>query len=160
MTGVDRAMTPPSAADVRLRPVEAADLPIFLAHQDDPIAAAMAVFPTRAPDAFYAHWAEILADPTCLAWTITADGVVVGDIVSWVEDGRHEVGYWIDRQTWGRGYATAALRLLLDIVPDRPLHARAADHNIGSQRVLEHCGFVRVGETDADGFHERIYRLD
>jgi RimJ/RimL family protein N-acetyltransferase len=146
--------------DVRLRPVEESDLPIFLAHQDDPVAAAMAAFPTRAPDAFYAHWAEILADPTGVARTITADDAVVGDIVSWVEDGRHEVGYWIGREAWGRGYATAALRLLLELVPDRPMHARAADHNVGSRRVLEHCGFVRVGETEADGFREGIYRLD
>ena len=151
--------TPPGPADIRLRAVQDADLPIFLAHQDDPVAAAMAAFATRAPDAFYEHWAEILADPTGVARTITADGVVVGDIVSWVEDGRREVGYWIAREQWGRGYATAALRLLLGEVPDRPIHARVADHNVGSRRVLEHCGFVRIGETDADGFVEGIYRL-
>ena len=148
-----------TTADVRLRPVEDADLAIFLAHQDDPVAAAMAAFPTRAPDAFYEHWTEIRADPTVLARTITVDRVVVGDIVSWVEDGRHEVGYWIGREHWGHGYATAALRLLLDEVPDRPLFARAAEHNVGSRRVLDHCGFIRVGETDADGFREAIYRL-
>jgi RimJ/RimL family protein N-acetyltransferase len=157
MTADEPLTAPP---EVRLRPVEESDLPIFLAHQDDPVAAAMAAFPTRAPDAFYAHWATIMADPALLAWTITADGVVVGDIVSWVEDGRREVGYWIGRDVWGRGYATAALRLLLQIVPDRPMHARAADHNLGSRRVLEQCGFIRVGETEADGFHEGIYRLD
>ena len=151
--------TPPAPADVRLRAVEDADLPIFLAHQDDPVAAAMAAFATRTPDAFYEHWAEIRADPTVVARTITVDGVVVGDIVCWVEDGRREVGYWIGREHWGRGYATAALRLLLGEVPDRPIHARAADHNAGSRRVLEHCGFVRVGDTDADGFREGIYRL-
>lgn len=147
-------------AKVRLRPVEDADLPIFLTHQDDPIAAAMAAFPTRAPDAFYQHWAEIRADPTVVARTITVDGAVIGDIVSWVEDGGREVGYWIAREQWGRGYATAALRLLLAEIPERPISARAAEHNTRSRRVLEHCGFVRVGETDADGFHEGIYRLE
>jgi RimJ/RimL family protein N-acetyltransferase len=86
--------------------------------------------------------------------------VVVGDIVSWFEDGRHEVGYWIAREAWGRGYATAALRLLLQEVPDRPMFARVAEHNVGSRRVLDHCRFVRVGETAADGFREGIYRLD
>ena len=41
------------------------------------------------------------------------------------------------------------------------MSAHAADDNIGSRRVLEHCGFVRVGETIADdGFREGIYRLD
>jgi RimJ/RimL family protein N-acetyltransferase len=151
--------TPPAPADIRLRAVEDADLPIFLAHQDDPVAAAMAAFDTRPPDAFYGHWAEIRADPTVVARAITADGVVVGDIVTWLEGGRREVGYWIGREHWGRGYATAALRLLLGEVLERPIEARVADHNAGSRRVLEHCGFERVGDTDADGFHEGIYRL-
>ena len=152
-------MTAPS--DVRLRPVEDADLPIFLAHQDDPVAAAMAAFPTREPDAFYEHWAKIRADPTVVTRTIVADDRVVGDIGSWVEGDRREVGYWIGQPFWGRGYATKALGLLLEEVPDRPMFARCAVHNAGSRRVLEHCGFVHIGEEDApDGVHELIFRLD
>jgi RimJ/RimL family protein N-acetyltransferase len=150
-----------ASRDVRIRPVEDTDLPIFLTHQDDPVAAAMAAFPTRAPDAFYRHWAEIRAHPTNVTRTIEADGEVVGDIVSWVEEGRHELGYWIGQSSWGRGYATAALRLLLEEVPDRPMFARVAAHNVRSRRVLEKCGFVHAGEEDApDGVHEEIYRLD
>jgi RimJ/RimL family protein N-acetyltransferase len=150
-----------TAPQVRLRPVEDADLPIFLAHQDDPAAAAMASFPTRAPDAFYEHWARIRADPTNVTRTIVADDEVVGDIVSWPgEDGR-EVGYWIGRDHWGKGFATAALRLLLVEIAERPITAHVALGNIGSQRVVEKCGFVRVGEEVADdGVHEMIFRLD
>lgn len=146
--------------EVRLRPVEDTDLPMFLAHQDDPVAAAMAAFPTRDPGAFFAHWEKIRADPTVVARTIVADGMIVGDIVSWLEDGHREVGYWIGRASWGRGYATQALRLLLDELPDRPILARAAEHNMGSRRVLEHCGFVHIGETDSDGLRELTFRLD
>ncbi len=146
---------------VSLRPVEDDDLPIFLAHQEDPIAAAMASFPTRPPDAFYAHWATIRADPTNVTRTIVAEGAVVGDIMSWISNEHREVGYWIGRESWGRGYATAALRLLLEEIADRPIVAHVALGNIGSQRVVEHCGFVRVGEVVADdGVHEAIYRLD
>lgn len=148
------------ASDVRLRAVVDADLPIFLAHQDDPVAAAMAAFPTRDPEAFYAHWAEIRADPTNVTRAIVVDDVVVGDIVSWLDDGKREVGYWIGREWWGRGYATEALRLLIDELPDRPLTAHVALDNIGSRRVLEHCGFVLVGEAEADdGVRESIMRL-
>ena len=89
--------------EVRLRPVEDDDLPIFLAHQDDPVAAAMAAFPTRAPDVFYAHWATIRADPTNYTRTIVADDEVVGDIVSWLDHGSRQVGYWIGRDHWGQG---------------------------------------------------------
>ncbi len=150
-----------AAPVVRLRPVEDDDLPIFLAHQDDPIAAAMAAFPTRAPDAFYAHWAEIRAEPTNITRTIVADDEVAGDIVSWLADGERDVGYWVGRSWWGRGVATAALRLLLEEIPERPMIAHVAPDNIGSRRVLEHCGFVPVGRAIADdGVLEDIYRLD
>ncbi len=150
-----------TGAEVRIRPVEDADLPIFLAHQDDPVAAAMAAFPTRAPDVFYAHWATIRADPTNVTRTIVADDEVVGDIVSWLDHGSRQVGYWIGRDHWGKGYATAALRFLLDEIKDRPVTAHIVPANIGSQRVVEKCGFVRVGEEVADdGVHELIFRLE
>jgi len=150
-----------TAPVVSLRPVEDADLPILLAHQDDPVAAAMAGFPTRAPDAFYEHWAIIRANPTMTTRTILADDVVVGDIVTWVDAGQREVGYWIGREHWGRGYARAALRLLLEEVTERPVFAHVALDNIGSRRVVEHCGFTLVDEVIAqDGVHERIFRLD
>ena len=147
--------------EVRLRPVEDDDLPIFLAHQDDPVAAAMAAFPTRAPDVFYAHWATIRADPTNYTRTIVADDEVVGDIVSWLDHGSRQVGYWIGRDHWGKGFATAALRLLLDEIKDRPVTAHVVPDNIGSRRVVEKCGFVRVGQEVADdGIVELIFRLD
>jgi RimJ/RimL family protein N-acetyltransferase len=150
-----------TSPEVRVRPVEDDDLPIFLAHQDDPIAAAMAAFPTRPPDVFYEHWAKIRADPTNYTRTIVADDEVVGDIVSWLDDGRRQVGYWIGREHWGKGYATAALRLVLEEIEDRPITAHIVPDNIGSQRVVEKCGFVRGGEAVAeDGVHEVIFRLD
>ncbi len=150
-----------TGAEVRIRPVEDADLPIFLAHQDDPVAAAMAAFPTRAPDVFYEHWATIRADPTNYTRSIVADDEVVGDIVSWLDHGSRQVGYWVGRDHWGKGYATAALRLMLDEITDRPITAHIVPANIGSQRVVEKCGFLRVGEEVADdGVHELVFRLE
>ena len=150
-----------TGAEIRIRPVEDADLPIFLAHQDDPVAAAMAAFPTRAPDVFYEHWATIRADPTNYTRTIVADDEVVGDIVSWLDHGSRQVGYWVGRDHWGKGYATAALRLMLDEITDRPITAHIVPANIGSQRVVEKCGFLRVGEEVADdGVHELVFRLE
>jgi RimJ/RimL family protein N-acetyltransferase len=60
-------------------------------------------------------------------------------------DGKTEVTYWIDRSAWGRGIASQALALLLDLVPDRPLYAGAASDNLGSLKVLEKAGFERIG---------------
>ena len=150
-----------TAPVVSLRPVEDADLPIFLAHEQDPLAIEMAAYKSRTPDAFYQHWATIRATPSVVVRTILADGVLVGRIVTWLHDGEREVGYWIGRDHWGRGYATAALRLLLAEVTDRPIVAYVAIHNVGSRRVLEHCGFsvVQVGVSE-DGVGYQTIRLD
>ena len=148
--------------DVRLRPVEDADVSIFYEHQADPVAAEMAAFPTRDLATFVARWTTIRVDTSIVARAIVVDGAVVGHIVCWVESGTREVGYWIGRAFWGRGYATRALALLLDEVHDRPLVAHVALDNIGSRRVLEHCGFAVVGEAEPekDGVREFILRLD
>ena len=45
-----------------------------------------------------------------------------------------------------KGVATRALSAFLDDLQVRPLYARAAKDNIGSLRVLEKCGFARIGE--------------
>jgi RimJ/RimL family protein N-acetyltransferase len=56
-----------------------------------------------------------------------------------------EITYWIDRSVWGQGIASQALALLLDLVPVRPLYARAASDNVGSLTVLRKAGFVPIG---------------
>ena len=146
---------------VSLRPVEDADLPVFLVHEQDPDSLAMAVYTPRTPEAFYAQWATIRANPDCILRSILVDGILVGRMMTWVHDGEREVGYWIGRDFWGRGYATAALRLLLEEVTERPVVAHVALHNIGSRRVLEHCGFRVVVEGVAeDGVPGRTFRLD
>jgi RimJ/RimL family protein N-acetyltransferase len=132
--------------DIRLRDVTEADLPIFFEHQLDPEATQMAAFPSRDRDAFMAHWAKILADPTLAKQTILVDGRVAGNIGSWEQSGEREVGYWLGRNYWGQGVATKALALFLDQVTARPLYAHVAKHNVGSRRVLEKCGFLICGE--------------
>ena len=143
---------------VTIRPVREDDLPILFEHQRDPEAAAMAAFPSRDRDAFMAHWAKILSDETLLAWAIELDGRVVGNVGSFDFEGRREVGYWIDREVWGRGVATRALAAVLGEEAVRPLFAGVAPHNAGSMRVLEKCGFERTGEIGTHGL--TIFRLD
>jgi RimJ/RimL family protein N-acetyltransferase len=141
---------------VELRPVQAADLPVLFEHQADPAATEMAAFPTREREAFMAHWERILADETVIARAVVADGRLAGNVVSFEHDGEREVGYWIGREFWGGGIATAALAAFLEVETARPLHAGVARHNAGSLRVLEKCGFAVSGQ---DGDHV-ILRLD
>ena len=127
--------------EVQLRNVIESDLPILFEQQLDPDATAMAAFPSRDRDAFMAHWTKIMADESNILKTIMFDGQVAGNIVSWESSGEWDVGYWIGKEYWGKGIATRALALFLDLVKTRPLYARVVRHNIGSRRVLEKCGF-------------------
>jgi RimJ/RimL family protein N-acetyltransferase len=139
-----------------LRDVIDEDIGIFYEHQLDPVAVEMADFPSRERDEFERHWAKIRADPTMIQQTIEVDGEVAGNIGSWPGEEGRLVGYWIGREHWAKGVATAALREFLHEVTERPLFAFVAAGNVGSIRVLEKCGFVRVGE-DEEGF---VFRLD
>jgi L-fuculose-phosphate aldolase len=131
---------------VRLREVRPADLPVLFEHQADPEASRMAAFPSRDREAFFSHWAGILADPQVTARTILFEGRVAGNILSFERSGRRLVGYWIGRKHWDRGVASRALSLFLRQVPTRPLYAHVARHNIASLRVLEKCGFAIASE--------------
>lgn len=129
-------------AGISLRDVSDGDLQMFFEHQIDPEATRMAAFPARARDAHMRHWRRIMSDETVAKQSILFEGQVAGNIVSWEQDGRREIGYWLGRSFWGRGIATAALSQFLDVVLSRPLYAHVAKHNLGSLRVLEKCGFV------------------
>ncbi|MEM9555434.1 MAG: GNAT family N-acetyltransferase [Acidobacteriota bacterium] len=142
-----------SSDPIELRTVVDDDLSAFFEHQLDPDARHMAAFTTKdATDrrAFDESWARILADPTVTPRTIVGGGCTLGHILSYESiDGpepRTEVSYWIGREFWGRSVATRALRAFLESVEiRRPVYARVAEDNLGSRKVLENCGFRRVG---------------
>lgn len=133
---------------IELRPVTAEDLPTLYGHQADPVAAARAVWTPRDRAAFDAHWAKIMADPDGLLRTVLVDGDIAGSIVSWTHEGRRNVGYWIGREYWGRGVATAALTAFLDVDPHRPMYADPFESNAASVAVLRRCGFTEAGRVD------------
>lgn len=142
---------------------------VFFEHQLDPEANHMAAFGAADPTdraAFLVRWARILADDAVVTKTIVFDGRVVGHIAKFTQFGEPEVTYWIDREYWGMGLATAALSEFLALDPTRPLYARAAVDNLGSLRVLDKCGFVAVGEDvgyaegRGEDVEEFILRLD
>lgn len=151
-------------SEVILRDVTGSDLPIFFEHQLDPDATEMATFPSRDKDTFMAHWTKIMADETVFVKTILFDGQVAGNIVSWRQSGKQEVGYWLGKEYWGKGIATKGLAAFLEQVNIRPLYAHVAKHNVGSRRVLEKCGFKVIAEdrfsnTSAESGEEFILKL-
>jgi RimJ/RimL family protein N-acetyltransferase len=135
--------------DVTLREVRDGDLTAFYAQMNGPEAMWMAAFTAKDPSDpawFDAHWARIRHDPEVIARAAVGEnGEIVGNVGVFGPPEERQVTYWIGREYWGRGAATAVLREVLDAVRDRPLHARAAAGNGGSIRVLEKCGFVVTG---------------
>ena len=85
------------------------------------------------------------------AYLITlADGTLIGACgLDMREAPTPEVGYWLGVEHWGKGYATEALRALIDRAfgdLDHPaLQAGARVTNPASRRVLEKCGFQWTG---------------
>jgi RimJ/RimL family protein N-acetyltransferase len=154
---------------VALRDMTEADLDVLFDIQDDETARHMAAFTapdSEARDDYLAKWRKILADDQITNKVVVLDGDVVGSVGAYVVEGDTEVTYWIRRDVWGRGLATAALAELLSVVTVRPLWARVAADNLGSERVLVRNGFRRVGEeagfAEARGteIEEHVYRLD
>ncbi len=154
---------------ITLRDLDDHDLDDLFRWESDPAAARMAAFTRPDPGdraAFDVHYRRVRSDPENTTRAIVEDGTLVGMIASFTMKGERELTYWVDPSRWGRGVASEAVRLLVQDEPARPLHARVAEHNLGSRRVLERNGFVRIGEETswADGVGkdvvEHIYRLD
>ena len=145
-----------------------ADLPTLFHFQQNPESIHNAAFTSKDPNdeaAYMEKYTKLLADPMINNQTIRIDGVIVGSLAKYVMEGEAEITYWIDRKFWGQGIATAALKKFLKIELTRPIFGRTAFDNYGSQKVMEKCGFVRIG-TDR-GFanarqaeiEEFIYKL-
>ncbi len=162
-------MNQPTAGLVTLREATAADLPVLFEQQRDPEANEMAAFTAANPEdrsAYMARWSRLLREPDIVIKAILFGDEVAGSVLSYEEDGRTEVSYWLGRDYWGRGIATQALAMFLMLQTKRPLHARVARDNYGSIRVLEKCGFVVIDRETSfanargEEIIELIMRLD
>lgn len=125
----------------------------------------MAAFTPKDPGdlkAFLEHWMRISNDPAIHIRTIVCDEQVVGSVLSYEEEGRQEVSYWLGREYWGKGLATRALtEFLTSVNTTRPIYARVAKDNFGSRRVLDKCSFRVIGESSgfANARHAEITEL-
>lgn len=135
---------------IELRALDDDDLDAIFEMMRDREAIAMAAFTAEDPDdrdAFDAWIARQRAADDVLTLVVTENGGFAGTAAAFTVDGDREVSFWIARHAWGRGVATAALRLLISREPMRPLFARAAAHNAGSIAVLKKAGFTEVSRN-------------
>ena len=78
-----------------------------------------------------------------------ADGTLIGACGIEVRDDALSLGYWLGQPFWRKGYATEAVRALIDHafgdLEHDELHASARVTNPASRHVLEKCGFQWTG---------------
>lgn len=126
------------------------DLPILFEQQLDPQATAMAAFPSRDRGPFMLHWEKIMQDKAVTIRVIVYKGKIAGHLLCWKQGYEQEVGYWLGKEFWGKGIASAALTEFLKIVQIRPLYAHVVHHNAASRRVLEKCKFEVLNKDDRE----------
>ena len=140
------------SGEVELRDVVDADLDRFFAHQCDAEAAYMLGFRRGDPTdraAFDAHWKKTRSEPSNVILTVLHDGHVAGHVCTFHREGNREIGYWIGKPWWGRGFATEATHTLMEHCFDacgfRRLTCGHFVDNPASARVIAKLGFRRVG---------------
>lgn len=145
------------------------DLETLFLFQTDPDGIQMAAFTSNNPAdkvAYLEKWSEIVENPKIRMQTIWKESQIVGSIIHFDMDNETNVSYWIDKEFWGQGIATQAFREFVDGSTKRPLFGRVAFDNIGSQKVLEKCGFERIGKATEFAnarqmkIEEFIYKLE
>jgi RimJ/RimL family protein N-acetyltransferase len=150
---------------VLLRLFTPADAPLIqLVAADAEVAETTASIPHPYPEGAAAAWiathdAERQRGAQYTYAIATADGAtLVGAIALRPIGNEHEnIGYWIGRAYWGRGYATAATMaitaLAFGYLDCEALAASHLQRNPASARVLEKCGYtvLRAGMREHRG---------
>lgn len=154
--------------EIKLRKTIESDLDTLFEFQLDDEANYLAAFNTTNYDdkkEYLKKFKKLLKDPTVNNHTILLGNQIIGSISKFVMFGDNEITYWLDKKHWGQGFATNALQLFLSIEISRPLFGRVAFDNYGSQKVLERCGFIKIGSDKGfsnvrqSEIEEYIYKL-
>lgn len=140
---------------ISLRPFELSDIHDLVAAANHPDINAYLrdhfPYPYTMQDAYW--WlTEGIKTHACHA-AIALDGICIGGIsVVYGEAETHlsgEIGYWLGRDFWGRGFATDAVRQMTEDVFQHTdlvrLYAHVFSPNIASRHVLEKCGYRQEG---------------
>ena len=149
-----RAAALTMGAPVRIEPFAPRHAPAVQLLAADPRSAATSLLPDPYPPDGAAHYAAdaeaARAEGTAYGFAVLAGDALVGACgLKEVHDGQADLGYWIGVPYWGRGYATAAARLVaafgFEALGLERITAHTLASNPASARVLEKVGFRRVG---------------
>ena len=131
---------------IELKPTLIEHLSKLYTFQSQKEGALMAAFTSERLDeiSYTNKWKTLLINPTINCKTIYYNNTIVGSIAKYVMEGKSEITYWIDQAFWGKGIAKQSLEHFLKEETERPIYGHVAFDNIGSQKVLDHCGFKKV----------------
>jgi len=146
-----------TTARLTLRPFQPADAPrVRMLADNAEIAQMVASCPHPYPEGLAEKWIALhparRAAGTGFPFAIESDGVVIGSMgVESEERGDFELGYWLGRAYWGRGYASeAATAMMAFAFGQRRLpyvRSRYINDNPASKRVLIKTGFLATGRS-------------
>ena len=140
---------------IELRKVQESDLKTFFNFQQNEDANFMAAFISRDPknwDEFINHWNKILSDDLNYIRTITYKNIVVGNMLSFLMFEQREIGYWIDKDYWGKGIMVEVLAALQKHASNfqKKIIATVKEQNHNSIRVLEKIGIEKMSRLKDD----------
>lgn len=103
-------------------------------------------------DAWFVAHAQERADGTALRFAVRLEGRMIGVAdVDEISGDAGELGYWLEREAWGRGLATEAAAALVTFAFEelglRVLRSGCAVDNPGSAGVLTRLGSARTGRV-------------
>jgi RimJ/RimL family protein N-acetyltransferase len=111
---------------------------------------------------FLRHLLALREQGAVLPWVVErrADGRLLGMIDLRIHGHRAEMGYALARDAWGQGFATEAVRALVEWALTQPglyrVWAVCDVDNRASARVLEKVGLVREGRLQRWSVHPNV----
>lgn len=101
--------------------------------------------------------------PSFYVLAITLNNQLIGNLIAEKIDYKNktvEIGFWIGKDFWSKGYATKALNLFLKILKSKfnpsKVIARHKTENVASRKVLEKVGFVFDDEKEGIKSYSKI----
>jgi RimJ/RimL family protein N-acetyltransferase len=105
--------------------------------------------------------------PDFYVLAITLDNKLIGNLIAEKFNYNNktlELGFWIGKSYWGKGYTTKALKLFLRIIikkfKPKKIFAYHKKNNPASGRVLEKAGFKLEGEKIGMKEYSKIVNKD
>lgn len=147
------------AGRLLLRPLRKSDVGLFAMYAGDRrVAEATRTIPhPLPPGAAEGYVARVMGGTGAeQAWVMDGSATGLAELLGVIslktmDRGQSEIGYWVAPAFWNAGFASEAVRALVDANPQgsRTIFAEVFQDNPRSARVLTNCGFEYIGDAES-----------